>query len=52
MGNVAGTLAGGVEPAIEIMKLTINKYIINGIWPTFLASLLVSIYLIPGNDPV
>ena len=31
---------------LPIMNLTINKYIINEIWPTFLASLFVSVFII------
>jgi len=46
VGNVAGTLAGGVELVISIMNLTLHKYIANEIWPTFLASLFVSIFII------
>ena len=31
---------------LQIMKLTLHKYIFNEIWPTFLASLFVAVFII------
>ena len=43
---MAGTLTGRARVKGIIMRLTLHRYIFNEIWPTFLACLFVSIFII------
>jgi lipopolysaccharide export system permease protein len=46
VGDVAGTQARQADVSGIVMRITLHKYIFNEIWPTFLACLFVSVFII------